>query len=368
MSKNSENDGISRDWDPAVPFDLPSLPPSPVVETSAVLKACIEARALLAELKRAAEALPDQRVLLATLPVLEAKASSEIENIVTTHDAMFRHLDRASAKDPATKEALRYREALLVGFQGLRKRPLGTVLAEQIATRILGVETQVRRVPGTTLQSGTGEVIYTPPAGEEHLRRLLANWERFLHEQDGLDPLVRLAIGHYQFEAIHPFPDGNGRTGRVLNSLYLVEQNLLTLPILYASRSIIRRHAEYYRGLRAVTRDGAWEPWILFMLEVVEESAGWTLHRVLAMRALWQETADAVREELPKLFSHELVRLLFEQPYCRIEHLVAAGLAQRETASKYLRALADAGFVEEQRSGREVMFVNRRLMEVLEAS
>ena len=225
-------------WSPTQPyFDLPSLPPRLEVETKAVLKQCIISRAALAELKQAAELIPNQSILINTLPLLEARASSEIENIVTTTDKLFAHRDNESAADPATKETLRYSRALFSGFQALNASPLSTRTAEEICTQIKGVHMTIRRASGTALTNDrTGDIIYTPPEGERILRDMLANWERFLHNETGLDPLVRMAIGHYQFEAIHPFTDGNGRTGRIINSLFLIQESRQTLPILYLSR------------------------------------------------------------------------------------------------------------------------------------
>jgi Fic family protein len=194
---------------------------------------------------------------------------------------------------------------------------------------------------------------------------LLANWERFLHEEEAIDPLVRMAASHYQFEAIHPFTDGNGRTGRVLNSLFLVEQGLLPLPILYLSRFIIANKADYYRLLLAVTREGAWESWLLYMLRAVEDTAVWTVAKIGAIRALAAHTADHVRRRLPKIYSRELVDIVFEQPYCRIANLVEAHVAERQAASRYLKALASIGVLREQTFGRERLFVHPKLMTLL---
>jgi Fic family protein len=355
-------------WHPDRPYnELPRLPPDTEIDSRTVLRACIGARAALAELKQAALQIPNQGMLINTLPVLEAQASSEIENIVTTTDRLFRALGAEGRADPATKEALRYRQALMEGFAGLG-RPLGTRTAEAICTRIREVEMTVRRVPGTKLvNESSGEVLYTPPEGEDVLRTLLADWERFLHEETPLDPLVRMAVGHYQFEAIHPFTDGNGRTGRILNSLYLVQQELLDLPILYLSRYIMARRADYYRLLNGVTRAGDWEPWILFLIEGVEETARWTSERIRAILGLAEETRALVRAERPKIYTHELVEVVFAQPYCRIVNLVEAGIARRQTASVYLRALAALGVLEERKVGREKLFVNVRLMALLTA-
>ncbi len=353
-------------WNPEQPFDdLPNLPPAVEIESKAVLRRCVGARAALAELKQAAVLIPNQSMLINTLPLLEAQASSEIENIVTTTDRLFQHLGTEGRADPATKEALRYRHALMEGFAGL-KRPLGTGTAEVICTRIKGVEMQVRRVPGTKLANeATGNVIYTPPEGEQTLRYLLANWERFLDQPSGLDPLVRMAVAHYQFEAIHPFTDGNGRTGRVLNSLFLVQKELLTLPILYLSRQIIARKSDYYRLLLAVTREQAWEPWLLYMLEAVEETARWTTGKIAAIRELAEHTRIYVRDARPKIYSHELIDVIFAQPYCRISNLGEAGIAKRQTASVYLKELVDLGILRERKVGREKLFIHPRLISLL---
>lgn len=354
-------------WVAGQPYnDLPSLPPRVDLETKPVLKRCVGARSALAELKQAAELIPNADMLINTLPILEACASSEIENVVTTADQLFRHLSAERTSDPATKEALRYRDALLSGFGSLASRPLCTRTAVEICSRIKSVDMQVRRNSGTAIiQVGTGDVIYTPPESEERLHALLANWEWFLHASEELDPLVRMAVGHYQFEAIHPFRDGNGRTGRVLNSLYVVEEGLLPSPILYLSRFIIANKAEYYRRLLAVTGEGAWEPWLLYMLEAVEETARWTTEKIGAIRHLAAHTARFVRQALPKIYSRELVDLLFEQPYCRIANLVEAGLVKRQAASRHLKSLAGIGVLKEQALGRERLFVNSRLLRLL---
>lgn len=360
---------LLKNWHPEQPYnDLPLLPPTVErVETRAVLKQCIAARAALGELKQAAELIPNQAVLINTLPLLEARASSEIENIVTTTDELFRHVNRDEATaDPATKEALRYRRALAEGFRALRGHPLTTRTAEHICSLIKGVDMSVRRVPGTKLENdATGEIIYTPPEGEGHLRDILANWERFLHNETDIDPLIRMAIGHYQFEAIHPFTDGNGRTGRVINSLFLIEEGLLTLPILYLSRYIIQNKGDYYRLLLAVTKSQAWEDWILYILRGVEETAIWTIAKIAAIRDLQQDTAAYVRDRLPKIYSHELVSLIFEQPYCRIANLVEADIAQRQTASVYLKQLVDIGVMSEVETSKEKLFIHPKLMKLL---
>lgn len=347
--------------------DLPPLPPIVDIETRPILKACIEARAALAELKSAGALIPNQAVLINTIPLLEAQASSEIENIVTTSDALFRYSQlEDSAEDPAVKEALRYRGALYDGFRSLKDRPLTTNTAIRICSQIKNVEMQIRRIPGTALHNtATNQVIYTPPEGEAVLREKLSNWERFIHERTEIDPVIRMAVAHYQFEAIHPFTDGNGRTGRILNLLMLVEQGLLDLPVLYLSRYILKEKASYYRGLNAVTTDAAWEAWILFMLAAVTETARWTTAKVRAIRELQGHARAFVRTNAPKIYSHEFVDLLFVQPYCRIQNVVASGVAKRQTASVYLKQLAEIGMLRELQAGREKLFVHPNFVRLL---
>jgi Fic family protein len=351
-------------WSPEKPYnDLPLLPPAIELETKAVLKRCISARAALAELKQAAELIPNQSMLINTLPLLEAKDSSEIENIVTTTDKLFQFAGGDDAyADPATKEALRYRNALYEGWQTLARRPINTNMAESICSEIKGVDMTVRKVPGIALANDrTGEIICTPPEGEKVLRDLLSNWESFLHEQPELDPLVRMAVMHYQFEAIHPFTDGNGRTGRVLNILYLVQEGLLSLPILYLSRYVIANKNAYYDNLLGVTRKNRWEEWLLYMLDAVRSTAQWTTQKINAIRNLSDHTAEYARQQLPKIYSRELIDVVFEQPYCRIANVVENGIAKRQTASEYLKKLASSGVLEERQVGRERLFLHPKL-------
>ena len=354
-------------WLSHLPYnDLPALPPAAVLETRPVLKQCIAARAALAELKQAAELIPNQGVLINALPLLEAQASSEIENIVTTTDRLFQYQSTGEQADPATREALRHSSALMEGYRVLKQTPLNTRTAEQVCTRIKGIEMQVRRVPGTALMNqATGEVIYTPPVGEDLLRSKLANWERYLHEARDVDPLIRMAVGHYQFEAIHPFTDGNGRTGRILNSLFLIQEDLLTLPILYLSRHIIRNKAEYYRLLLEVTRSQEWAQWITYVLQGVEETARWTTAKISAIRDLSALTITHVKQAAPKIYSRELVDLIFDLPYCRINNLVDRDIAGRQAASRYLKQLVEIGVLEERTIGRDKLFVHPKLMQLL---
>lgn len=354
-------------WNPETPYnELPILPPElEHVETHSVLKACINARAAIAELKTASELIPDQSLLINLLPILEAKDSSRIENIVTTSDQLFQYADRADGADPATKEALRYRTALYDGYIHLEDYPLCTNAAITICTTLRAVQTDIRKTPGTVLRSQNNDVVYTPPVGEDVIRNLLANWERFIHGDDDLDPLVKMAIAHYQFECIHPFPDGNGRTGRILNILYLIQSELLSLPILYLSRFILEKRDDYYRCLRNVTEKRDWESWILFMLEAVENASRWTTNKISVVRELMAETTEYVRKQLPKIYTHELIQVLFRQPYCRIDNLVEQGVAKRQTASIYLKQLVSIGVLEEMEVGREKLYINTRLLKEL---
>jgi Fic family protein len=357
-------------FEPSVPYnDLPPLPPPlESIETAPLLKKCISARVALAELKQAAELIPNAAVLVNALPLLEAQASSEIENIVTTTDKLLEYIDAPEhrAADPATKEALRYRRALFEGVRKVQQGQLTVETAIDVCRTIKDETIDVRSKPGTTLRNvATGAVIYTPPAGKELIRAKLANWQEFLTAHGDVDPLIRCAVQHYQFEAIHPFADGNGRTGRILNILYLVQQGLLDSPILYLSRYIIRNKADYYRLLLEVTTQQAWAPWITFMLDSIENTCGWTTEKIKAIRDLMRHTGEFIHRRLPKIYTWELVELLFKQPYCRIANVVDAGLAKRQTASVYLKALVDIGVLKELNAGRESLFVHPKYIELL---
>jgi Fic family protein len=357
------------DFDPKKPHnELPELPPpADLIETSEILKKCINARVALAELKQAAELIPNAAVLVNALPLLEAQASSEIENIVTTTDKLFEFVEIAEDKaDAATKEALRYRTALFEGTKMVRRGMLTIDMAIQICSMIKNLELDLRVDSGTTLTNRkTREVIYTPPVGQKLIHGKLENWADFMHKKTDIDPLVRMAVQHYQFEAIHPFTDGNGRTGRIINILFLVEQGLLDTPILYLSRYIIQNKSDYYRLLLSVTHNQAWGDWIMFMLNGVEETCIWTTEKIKAIRELMQHTSQYVQQECPKIYSWEFVESLFKQPYCRINNLVSAGIAKRQTASVYLKQLCDIGVLKEMKSGRETLFVHPKYIELL---
>jgi Fic family protein len=355
-------------WHPDKPYnDLPFLPPKQDLESKGVLKQCIKARSSLAKLDQACRMIPNQTILVNTLLLLEAKDSCEIENIVTTADALFRYIQAENQADPATKEAIRYRTALLSGLDEISRRPLNFNTANIICSQLKDVEMNIRRVPGTALANQrTKEIIYTPPVGEQLLKELLSNWENYLHDERGIDPLVQMAVLHYQFEAIHPYTDGNGRTGRVLNVLFLVQRQLLSSPVLYLSRYIISNKDKYYDLLLDVTRNQEWIHWILFILKAVEETAEWTVKKIQAITDLMDAATEFVQTELPKIYSHELIQAISEQPYCRIKNLVDAGIAKRQTASEYLKKLVEIGVLREQQVGREKIFINPKLMQLLD--
>lgn len=357
-------------FDPHEPCnDLPLLPPETEIETKAVLKKTISAGRALAELKGLGETIPNQSILVNSLILQEAKASSEIENIITTNDALFRAFSaKTSRVDPATKEVLRYREALWKGFHDIRQRPLMTTnLFIEIVQTIRGNRAGIRNTPGTKIANAvTGEVIFTPPEGEAIIRNKLKNLEDYIHEEGEVDPLTKLAIIHYQFESIHPFTDGNGRTGRIVNILYLVLLELLDLPVLYLSNYIIEKKNDYYRLIKRVTEYGEWEPWILYMLDAIEKTALITKEKIIQIRDLMNETLVFAKQKLPpRVYSKELIELLFHQPYAKGQFLVDAGIAKRKTAASYLKELEKIGMLKQYKMGKENLFLNVKLYELL---
>jgi Fic family protein len=302
-----------------------------------------------------------------TLAALEACASAKIDRFTTTIDQFFQHAgDDGEPTDPGTRAAFRYRTALQRGVDSLKERPLSTATAVGVCREICSVELGIRTQPAAAFTNQVGVTLYTPPCGEALVRELLANWERYLHDAS-IDPLIRMAVGHYQFEAIHPFSDGNGATGRILSQLYLVEQELLELPILHLSRATIWNQADCYRQLNNVTRSGAWEPWILSLVNAVNETARWTTAKILAMRSLLLETTRHIQRQALSLYSRELVELVFAHPYCRIANLVQAGLAKRQTASVYLKELSDIGILDDVKVGRDKLFIHLKLVALLKS-
>ncbi len=356
-------------WSPTEPYnELPLLPPSlQEIETRQVLKSVTEARVQLAKLDQASDLMANPSVLINTIPLLEAQASSEIENIVTTTDALFKaaQIDDGTT-DPAIKETLRYRSALRSGFENMKDRALTARTAIDVCTAIKGIDMDVRKVPGTRIANqSTGEIIYAPPEGSDTITEKLTNWERFVHADDGLDPIVKMAVAHYQFEAIHPFADGNGRTGRILNILMLNNAGLLRLPILYISRYIIEHKDDYYSLLREVTSAGNWERWILFMLEAVRQSSDATTKKILAIRDLQAEFRARYAGTSQGMSNVDFLTVLFDQPYCRIQNVVDHCGVSRPTATKYLDALTGTGALTKVKVGRDVLFLNHSFLAVL---
>ncbi|MDD2324843.1 MAG: Fic family protein [Alphaproteobacteria bacterium] len=357
-------------FDRNIPYnDLPPLPPLGIeLETKAVLKKAITANTALAKLNDSGKLIPNQSVLIQAIGLQEAKLSSEIENIVTTNDDLYRAFaDEGVDQGGTAKEVLYYKDALWSGYNAIKQegRPLSTRLFEDIFRIIKRSNDGVRRLSGTKLTNPAGEIIYTPPEGESIIRDKLANLESFLYAEDDLDPLVKMAIMHYQFEAIHPFPDGNGRTGRILNILYLNQCGILDIPVLYLSRYIIENKADYYTNLRGVTENGEWEPWILYMLEAIETTAQTTRERILSIRSLMDETQKRIRAVDPKLGSTDLIEVIFRQPYCKIKFLEEAGIAQRQTASVYLSKLEEMGVLTSIKVGREKYYINKAFFDLL---
>lgn len=355
---------------PDTPYnDLPKLDKLTAdIETRSVLKLCIETHTQLAELRQAGKLLPDQGVLINTLPLIEAQASSEIENIVTTRDALFRQatLSNTDIANGATKEAFRYRTALRAGYDLLESRPLSTAIAATVCSTIKGQQFDVRKLPGTALGSSkTGEIIYTPPVDEKRLRDFLDDLFRFMYDRDEFDSLTKMAVGHYQFEAIHPFTDGNGRTGRILNILYLIEARALDVPTLYMSGYINKHRDDYYRLLLSVTESGAWQEWLEYMLIAVRESACRSRQKIEAIARQIHLTEAFIRESNNRLPVKDLTAAIFHQPYTRIQNLVDRGLSERQTASRYLRHLEDMGVMHSEQIGRDKVFINKAFLRLL---
>ncbi|MBD3316494.1 MAG: Fic family protein [Chitinivibrionales bacterium] len=360
-------------FDPSWPFnDLPPLPPNVDIESKPILRKALGARAALAELKGIAETIPQPEVLINTILLQEAKDSSEIENIITTNDSLYKAavLKNDDRIDSQTKEVIRYRRALWTGFQHLQERGfINTNTAVELFQILKDTTAEVRKTPGTTLQNAaTGEVMYTPPEGESLLREKLDNLWWFTNDPANahMDPLIRLAVMHYQFESIHPFTDGNGRAGRILNVLYLVQEGLLDLPILYHSAYIIANKPNYYRFLRSVTADNAWEQWILFMLAAVEETSRQTIDKIGTIRTVMAETFEKVKSELPRLKqAREIIEILFMNPYCKIEHLVERNVGVRQSVSKYLKDLEQIGVLKTEQVWKETIYLNVPLWDTL---
>ena len=358
-------------FDKNLPYDqLVKLPPAVDLETKEILKATNSANKLLAELKGRCLSLPDPSLLINTIVLQESKDSSAIENIVTTQDELYRAVvSPEEITKPATKEVLQYREALYSGYKMLNEHGLLTTNSLiKIMQLLKNTTVGIRNTPGTKLVSSkTSQPIYTPPEGENLIRQKLYDLEKYIHDDNSSDPdpLIKMALIHYQFEAIHPFADGNGRTGRILNVLYLVQKKLLTLPVLYLSSHIIHNKDDYYRLLRAVTEEQRWHEWVMFMLTAVAETSALTLHKVEGILNLYHETSEKIRTILPTTNARDLNDLLFSFPYVKIRTLEERGIAKRQTASNYLQQLAKEKILTPIRFGKEIYYVNHGLMRLI---
>lgn len=349
------------------PLEL--LPPDKSnYETIRVFKQLTSAHRVLGELKGIANTIPNQTMLVNAIVLREAKDSSEIENIITTQDELYQALSLESVSNPQTKEVINYRAAIFKGFgvvkdQGFLR--LKDII--ELQKTIIDNNAGIRSTPGTVLKNDkTGEVVYTPPQDKADILDLLSNFlEHFNLNENRIDPLVNLAILHYQFESIHPFYDGNGRTGRILNILYLILNNLIEIPILYLSSYIIEHKADYYRLLNAVNHKGEWEEWIVFMLKAIESTAINTIKRIALIKQELEAAINLTSEKAPKVYKKELLELLFEQPYAKIEFVIDRLKVERKAASRYLHKLEEIGLLESRKIGRSNIFINTRLIEIL---
>ena len=352
-----------------IPYNrLPILPPKTNLETTKVLRKTINASRALAQLNGLLTNLPNPTLFLDTIHLQEAKASSEIENIITTNDDLYKSLvaDKKFGNS-ATKEVINYKEALWNGLQQIETRPfISTNLCVEIVQSIKKNTAGIRTTPGTALKNTNGETIYTPPTGEAVIREKLNNLETFINGEDAIDPLIKMALMHYQFAAIHPFIDGNGRTGRILLLLYLKIEKLLDTPAIYLSEYIIKNKADYYMKLRMVTENNDWEGWILYMLEMVEYTAKKGLERLRNVTSLMEQMATEIKETLPKVYTKELVEILFRLPYTKRQFLIDAKLGTPKTVGNYLMELEKYGFLISEKVGKEKLYLNHKLMAVLE--
>ncbi len=353
-------------------YRIPPLPPPAELETPSILKAAALAHRHLAELKGRAISVPNPEILIDTLTLQEARASCEIENIVTTHDDLYRAVAFPdSSWNPATKEVTRYRSAVKLGFHQLQQNDhrLTNDLMVAVYRTVKSRKDGYRVRPGTVISNTfTGEVVHVPPQDPEEVQRRMDELTRFANDDSlsGLDPLIKMAVIHHQFESIHPFEDGNGRVGRILNVLYLVRCNLIETPILYLSGAITRSKPQYYRLLRAVQQEGVWEDWVTYMLGVVADTSRDTLQLVEKIRSLMTEYKDTIRSKLPRIYSHELLNALFRHPYTRIKTIQGDVRVSRPTAARYLMLLTEEGLLSKRRAGRADYYVNTRLVELFQ--
>jgi Fic family protein len=349
-------------------FILPELPPKQGLETIAILKQLSQSHRFLAELKGTSKTIPNESILINTLTLQEAKDSSEIENIVTTHDDLYKENIFIDSKNPASKEVFNYAQGLKLGFEIVRKEKL--LLNKHILTiqkELLENNAGFRTQGGTKLVNSQGQTVYTPPQTKEEVLELMANLEKFINDNEfsNLDPLIKMAVIHYQFESIHPFYDGNGRTGRIINILYLVLQGLLDIPILYLSRYITQNKAEYYQVLQGVRTKNDWEHLILYFLKSVEVTSIQTIDLITNINNLMQDYKTEIQTKLPKIYSQDLINNLFRNPYTKIEFLEQELKVSRRTAQNYLDSIAENGFLEKIKIGKSNYYMNNALIKVL---
>jgi len=352
---------------------LPDLPSVGFVESPEILRQLSKASRHLGELNGLCVSIPDPQLLINTIVLQESKDSSAIENIVTTQDELYKAATGEEAVSHTAKEVLSYRKALYTGLEKMKnqKNLLLTNTMVEIVQTIKQNNSGIRNTPGTALKNAiNGEIIYTPPCCEDIIREKLKALEQFINDADAstLDPLIKMAMIHYQFEAIHPFVDGNGRTGRIVNALYLVQQELLSQPVLYLSSYIVKYKMEYYQLLRSVTEQNNWSEWIMYLLTAMIETAQLTSSKIRSMLLLKDEYEKQMKQTLGASFNYELLQLMFTLPYLKIELLEMKKLAHRQTASVWLKKLTDASIVKPQKIGRTTYYINYRLMELLSES
>lgn len=354
-----------------IPYnDLPSLPPAVEIETKVILRKAITAGRVLSKLNGLLNNLPNPNVFIDTIHLQEAKASSEIENIITTNDELYKTIAADKTNDnEAVKEVLNYKNALHLGLNLIKKKPfITTDLCIKIVQSIINNDADIRVVPGTTLKNSLGETVYTPPAGKKTIQDKLSDLEKFIHGNDELDPLIKMALMHYQFEAIHPFLDGNGRTGRILLLLYLKISGLLDIPAIFLSEYIIQNKSEYYRKLQNVTENQEWEAYILYMLHLVEITSQKVMDRIQKIMKAIENTSMEIKMKIPSIYSGELIQLIYRMPYTKRQHLVDANIGNAKTAGRYLKLLEEHGFMTTVKVGKEKLYINEKLLKILKTS
>lgn len=356
-------------YNPLQPYNsLPDLPPKTDIESKIILKKIISASRALSELKGAIKNLPNPMLFIDTINLQEAQASSAIENIITTQDELFQaSVSDKKVKNPATKEVIHYKDALWYGVEQIKKKPLLTTNLFIAVMRIIKEnDSGIRNLPGTQLKNPvSGKVVYTPPEGEKIIRDKLKALEIFINTDDDTDPLIKLALIHYQFEAIHPFFDGNGRTGRIILLLYLKLCGLMDMPALYLSSYILKNKNEYYINLRNVTEKNNWQSWILYMLDMIEVTSQNGRGRIEKIEKLIHSMGKEIHSKLPKLYSKDLLEVLFRLPYTKRSFIAEAGIGNIKTAGSYLISLEEKGFLKSVTVGKEKLYLNSKLMDVL---